>query len=309
MSDGYAEAIESQGCRARSKGPWWRPSVRRALALSVGVHLVAVAILVAIAVLAPPSPRIVWVELSASDPADPSAVRITPAGGSPRPASPRNPFVSRGAAGAAGDPAPSPLAVPTHPVPAPTGVADPPLPAPKPSSQAVPSGGSPAADPALTTPPRTGMPALSGFPAAGGAGATSGAGSGSLRATGSGRVPGSFPGNDSAGSPSGAVSGRPVPGAAMPGDGTGAVPPAPRLLRERIQSRVAYPPESIRQEEEGEVLLRVLVGDGGSPREIRLAKSSGVRRLDEAARRGVSGAAPLPSTPGWYEVPVRFSLR
>jgi protein TonB len=87
------------------------------------------------------------------------------------------------------------------------------------------------------------------------------------------------------------------------------VPRAPRQLRDRIQSRVAYPPESIRREEEGEVLLRVLVGEGGAPREIRLHRSSGIRRLDDAARRGVAGAVPLPSSPGWYEVPVRFSLR
>ncbi|KRT73680.1 MAG: hypothetical protein XU12_C0007G0001, partial [Deltaproteobacteria bacterium CSP1-8] len=31
--------------------------------------------------------------------------------------------------------------------------------------------------------------------------------------------------------------------------------------------------------------------------------------LDEAARQGVVRAAPLPSAPGWVEVPVRFRLR
>ena len=107
----------------------------------------------------------------------------------------------------------------------------------------------------------------------------------------------------------GADSGRAALESAIPGDGSGLIPRAPRALRDRIQSRVAYPAESIRQDEEGEVLLRVLVGADGAPREIRLYRSSGIRRLDEAARRGVVGAAPLPSSPGWYEVPVRFSLR
>jgi TonB family protein len=57
------------------------------------------------------------------------------------------------------------------------------------------------------------------------------------------------------------------------------------------------------------VLLRIRVGDGGEAREIRVSRSSGFRRLDEAARRGVLAAVPLPAAEGWVEVPVRFSLR
>ncbi|MGE5700482.1 MAG: TonB family protein [Deltaproteobacteria bacterium] len=82
-----------------------------------------------------------------------------------------------------------------------------------------------------------------------------------------------------------------------------------RLLRERIESRIVYPEEAIRRGQEGEVLLRIRVGAGGIPREIRVARSSGARALDEAASSGVARAAPLPSTPGWFEVPVRFRLR
>jgi len=82
-----------------------------------------------------------------------------------------------------------------------------------------------------------------------------------------------------------------------------------RLLRERIESRIVYPEEAIRRGQEGEVLLRIRVGEGGIPKEIRVARSSGARALDEAARSGVVRAAPLPSTPGWFEVPVRFHLR
>lgn len=81
------------------------------------------------------------------------------------------------------------------------------------------------------------------------------------------------------------------------------------LLREKIQSRIVYPEEAIRRGQEGEVLLRIRVGEGGVPQEIRVARSSGARTLDEAARNGVVRAAPLPSLPGWFEVPIRFSLR
>ncbi|MBI5342360.1 MAG: energy transducer TonB [Deltaproteobacteria bacterium] len=85
--------------------------------------------------------------------------------------------------------------------------------------------------------------------------------------------------------------------------------PEIRLLRERIESRIVYPEEAIRRGQEGEVLLRIRVGEGGIPGEIRIARSSGARSLDEAARIGVARAAPLPSRPGWFEVPVRFFLR
>jgi TonB family protein len=82
-----------------------------------------------------------------------------------------------------------------------------------------------------------------------------------------------------------------------------------RGLRERIESRIVYPEDAIRRGQEGEVLLRIRVGEGGVPQEIRVARSSGARTLDEAARNGVVRAAPLPSLPGWFEVPIRFSLR
>jgi len=81
------------------------------------------------------------------------------------------------------------------------------------------------------------------------------------------------------------------------------------LLRERIESRIVYPEEAVRRGQEGEVLLRIRVGEGGIPGEVRIARSSGTRALDDAARNGVVRAAPLPSLPGWFEVPVRFFLR
>jgi len=80
-------------------------------------------------------------------------------------------------------------------------------------------------------------------------------------------------------------------------------------LRDAIQSRMVYPDEAVRRGQEGEVLLHIRIGNGGSPAEIRVVKSSGTRILDEAARRGVVRAAPLPSAPGWVEVPVNFVLQ
>ena len=44
-----------------------------------------------------------------------------------------------------------------------------------------------------------------------------------------------------------------------------------------------YPPASRRLDEHGAVLLRVLVDERGRPREVRIAKSSGFDRLDQAA--------------------------
>lgn len=93
------------------------------------------------------------------------------------------------------------------------------------------------------------------------------------------------------------------------GGGGGSGETDSRRLRERIESRIVYPEDAIRRGQEGEVLLRIRIGEGGVPQEIRVARSSGARTLDEAARNGVVRAAPLPSLPGWFEVPIRFSLR
>lgn len=115
------------------------------------------------------------------------------------------------------------------------------------------------------------------------------------------------------GEATGAVQAFPAPSTGFPDPGhTGGGSRAgagTALLRERIQARIIYPEEAVRRGEQGEVLLRIRIGTGGIPREIRITRSSGALRLDEAARRGVVRAAPLPSDPGWVEVPVRFRLR
>lgn len=145
-------------------------------------------------------------------------------------------------------------------------------------------------------------------------------------ATGAGASGGSLPGaaKDPAGPVSGAAGVKEAHAANAPaGRAKAASAPVPgvsggsgagegreiHLLRERIESRIVYPEEAVRRGQEGEVLLRIRVGEGGIPGEIRIARSSGTRALDDAARNGVVRAAPLPSLPGWFEVPVRFFLR
>lgn len=112
-----------------------------------------------------------------------------------------------------------------------------------------------------------------------------------------------------AGPPAGRTLAALLPAAAGGGGGGDRDGPQVRLLRDRIEARIVYPEEAVRRGQEGVVLLRIRVGEGGIPKEVRVARSSGAMVLDEAARTGVVRAAPLPSIPGWFEVPVRFLLR
>lgn len=75
-----------------------------------------------------------------------------------------------------------------------------------------------------------------------------------------------------------------------------------------------YPPAARRLGQHGVVLVRVYVNREGRPAEVRLAKSSEVEALDEAALGAVSGWRFTPARQGaepvasWIEVPVRFRL-
>jgi protein TonB len=80
-------------------------------------------------------------------------------------------------------------------------------------------------------------------------------------------------------------------------------PPSPR-----------YPSESRRSREQGLVSLRVLIDEKGHPREVRIERSSGHRRLDEAAREAVSRAVFRPyveggvALPAIVIIPIEFAL-
>jgi protein TonB len=82
------------------------------------------------------------------------------------------------------------------------------------------------------------------------------------------------------------------------------VAPAPR-----------YPPASRRLREQGEVLVRVLIGPDGRPAEVSVLRSSGFLRLDDAALEAVRAALFRPyvaegrARAAYVRVPVDFSLR
>jgi protein TonB len=75
-----------------------------------------------------------------------------------------------------------------------------------------------------------------------------------------------------------------------------------------------YPVESMRAGEEGAAVLQVLVDETGRASDVRVARSSGYERLDDAAVRAVSRWKFAPSTQGalpvatWGEMEMRFNL-
>lgn len=75
-----------------------------------------------------------------------------------------------------------------------------------------------------------------------------------------------------------------------------------------------YPVESMRAGEEGAAVLQVLVDEAGRASDVRVARSSGYERLDQAAVRAVSRWKFAPSTQGalavatWGEMEMRFDL-
>lgn len=75
-----------------------------------------------------------------------------------------------------------------------------------------------------------------------------------------------------------------------------------------------YPPASRQLGEQGKVLLRVLVNDGGGVDQVTLRKTSGYDRLDQAALETVKQWRFVPAKRGdqavsaWVVVPVSFTL-
>lgn len=77
-----------------------------------------------------------------------------------------------------------------------------------------------------------------------------------------------------------------------------------------------YPGFSKRRGHEGVVMLSVLVGADGRPREVRIARSSGHRELDDAAQDQVLGAWRFQpaqqdgvAVEAWVRVPVEFRIQ
>jgi protein TonB len=76
-----------------------------------------------------------------------------------------------------------------------------------------------------------------------------------------------------------------------------------------------YPERARRRNQEGTVLVRVLIGADGKPVEVTVAQSSGHRILDEAAQEIVSGCNFVPQMRGdravsaLADIPVPFKLK
>ncbi|MEO5659274.1 MAG: energy transducer TonB [Polaromonas sp.] len=76
----------------------------------------------------------------------------------------------------------------------------------------------------------------------------------------------------------------------------------------------AYPPMSRRLNEQGKVIVRVLIGANGQPQQSELGQSSGFSRLDQAALQTVMAWRYVPGKRGgvaeamWFNVPINFVL-
>jgi periplasmic protein TonB len=94
---------------------------------------------------------------------------------------------------------------------------------------------------------------------------------------------------------------------------------APRKVVESVvyirEPVIRYPPQSWRLREQGVVLFEVVVDERGTPAQIKVERSSGFARLDEAGREAVSRARFRPYTENGVSrsvivlVPLRFSLK
>jgi protein TonB len=99
---------------------------------------------------------------------------------------------------------------------------------------------------------------------------------------------------------------QPVAPASPPAPPAPSAPPAPVVKAEPVRvaavvnsancEKPDYPSASRRLEEEGTVSLRFLVGVDGKVIQAEVEKSSGFKRLDEAARAGLSRCAFKPAT-------------
>ena len=78
--------------------------------------------------------------------------------------------------------------------------------------------------------------------------------------------------------------------------------------------RLKYPPASMRQHEQGSVVLRVLVDANGIAQRVEIERGSGRPNLDAAAREAVLRARFRPvlrdgkAVPAWGIVPIEFRL-
>ncbi|HFC8518601.1 TPA: energy transducer TonB [Neisseria weaveri] len=116
-----------------------------------------------------------------------------------------------------------------------------------------------------------------------------GDGRGTGEGTGSGSKTGSGHGDGGGGSGPGSSSGNAV-------KATGSIPRPP------------YPPLSLENEEEGTVVLKVMVAPDGKVTNVRVAKSSGFKRLDSAAQKAARNGRFQARVWTEFTVPVEFKI-
>jgi len=114
---------------------------------------------------------------------------------------------------------------------------------------------------------------------------------------------------------------EPVAAAPAPAPVAPPAPPAPPRIElpstdaDYLQNpQPEYPAISRRLGEQGQVMLRVLIGADGSPQQVELRRSSGYDRLDRAALntvrrwRFVPGKRNGVAEAMWFNVPINFVL-
>ncbi len=78
--------------------------------------------------------------------------------------------------------------------------------------------------------------------------------------------------------------------------------------------KAAYPPMSKRLNEQGRVVVRVLIGVDGNAKQVEIRQSSGFDRLDQAALATAQSWRYVPGKRGgvpeamWFNVPINFVL-
>lgn len=76
-----------------------------------------------------------------------------------------------------------------------------------------------------------------------------------------------------------------------------------------------YPRMSVRLGEQGQVVVKVLIGADGVPQKVELHTSSGFARLDKSALDAAMRWRYVPGKRGgvaetmWYQVPITFNLK
>jgi len=79
-------------------------------------------------------------------------------------------------------------------------------------------------------------------------------------------------------------------------------------IRRRIEENLSYPPLARWRDVSGAAIVEFEVTEQGRTQGVRLAQSSGVALLDDAAQHAVATVIDLPIVHGRLSIPIRFEL-